>query len=154
MERKERRWEKRKIISYIRRPRCNGGYFALQNTRSTPVPTSPPALSPLVIPATPPENNIYLLPARGKRTRAGNELRKERQRQSSLIYPRCVIQEETQFPEGSNAGNRDHFACLMIINTVDIDIMLDSILAYAYDYNSFIVEMVNVRFAEIRFDSP
>jgi len=87
---KKRRWEKRKIISYIRRPRCNGGYFALQNTRSTPVPTSPPALSPLVIPAISPENNIYLLPARGKRTKMGNELRKEKERQSSLWYIRVV----------------------------------------------------------------
>lgn len=38
------RREKRKIISYIRRPRCNGGYFALQNTRAT---TPSPTLSSL-----------------------------------------------------------------------------------------------------------
>lgn len=46
------RREKRKVISYIRRPRCNGGYFALQNTRSTPSPSPrTPSTCPLLIPA-------------------------------------------------------------------------------------------------------
>lgn len=60
-EKREKVREKKNNLLYTTPTRCNGGYFALQNTRSTPVPTSPPTLSPLVIPATPRRLKIIYL---------------------------------------------------------------------------------------------
>lgn len=114
------RREKRKIISYIRRPRCNGGYFALQNTRATPSPTLSHSL---LIPGRATMLKIISISSRALETsgNAEEDLAENRKRwrergrgwraciSTCLMQPRYIIREKTQFPRYPSDRRRTIF---------------------------------------------
>ena len=131
-EKKKKVREKKNNLLYIRRLQCNGGYFALQNTRSTPVPTSPLALASLVIPAMPSENNIYLSPAGGRKKDKSRERIEEREIETVVANIRVVSSRRKRNFQRILTFEIEIISCLMIINTTVINIVKELILVYAY----------------------